>query len=268
MTRVLAAAIVACLAAMPLRAGPADLWDSLELDALVDIMAEEGRAYGQDLAEQTFDTGGGPTWRARVADLYDPEEMRAEVRPNFVASFEHVDTAPLEEFFESDLGRRIVRHELDARRAFLDPEVEEAAAESVEVMAESDPQRMRLIGRFIEVNDLVETNVASSLTFSYAFNLGLVDGDMDGMTRGDALSDAYAQEDQIRDDTERWLYSQLSVSFAPLSDEELRRYIEISESDAGQALNSALFQAFEPTFSRIAHGLGEAVAKSMEGHDI
>ena len=261
-------AVVACLAATGLRAGPAELWDSLRLDELVEVMAEEGRDYGDDLAEQTFERGGGPTWAARVADLYDPEEMIAEVKPLFLQSFDDVDTAELEAFFSSDLGQRIVEHEIDARQAFLDPEVEAAAAESVETIRETDRERYRLIGRFIEVNDLVETNVASSLTFSYAFNLGLVDGEMEGMTENDALADAWAQEDAIRDDTRQWLYSQLSLAFAPLTDEEVRRYVEISETEAGETLNAALFQAFEPTFTRIARGLGEAVARSIGGRDI
>ena len=272
MTRALALAVVACLAATlaatGLRAGPAELWDSLRLDELVEVMAEEGRDYGDDLAEQTFERGGGPTWAARVADLYDPEEMIAEVKPLFLQSFEDVDTAELEAFFSSDPGQRIVEHEIEARQAFLDPEVEAAAAERVETLREIDRERYRLIGRFIEVNDLVESNVASSLTFSYAFNLGLVDGEMDGMTEADALTDAWAQEDAIREDTREWLYSQLSLAFAPLTDEEVRRYVEISETEAGETLNAALFQAFEPAFTRIARGLGEAVARSIGGRDI
>ena len=91
---------------------------------------------------------------------------------------------------------------------------------------------------------------------------------MEDMTESDALSDAWSQEDEVRADTDRWLDAQLSVAFAPLTQDEIQAYIDISETEAGEALNSALFQAFEPTFTRIAHGLGEAVAQSIEGHDI
>lgn len=268
MTKMLALATAACLAATGGHAGAAELWGALRLDALVEIMAEEGRDYGADLAEQVFDRGGGPTWEARVAGLYDAEEMTAEIRPLFVESLAAVDTASLEAFFTSDLGARIVHHELEARRAFLDPEVEAAAAEGAVTLRQRDPDRYALIQDFIEINDLVEMNVASSLTFTYAFNRGLVDGGMEGMSESDALGDAWAQEDEMRRDTREWLDAQLSLAFAALSDEELRRYVELSETRAGQALNVALFHAFEPTFSRIAAGLGEAVARSIDAQDI
>ena len=268
MTKAMALAAATLLAAAGLRAQPAELWDSLRLDELVGIMAEEGRLYGADLAEQLFERGGGPTWDARVAGLYDPGEMAAQVRPLFVEAFEDVDTEQLEAFFASDLGRRIVSHELEARRAFLDPEVEDMATERVETLRGEDPERYALIREFIDVNDLVETNVASSLTFTYAFNRGLVDGGFDGMSEAEARADAWAQEGELRADTSRWLDAQLSVSLAPLPDEEIQRYIELSETEAGEALNRALFQAFEPTFSRIARELGEAVAKSIGGRDI
>jgi hypothetical protein len=268
MTRLIAMAAAVCLAAGDARAEPAGIWDILRMDDVVDVMSEEGRHYGDYLAEQFFEKGGGPTWDARVAGLYDADGMTSEIRPHFTGMFEGVDTGELEEFFASDLGQRIVRYEIEARRTLLDPEAEAAAAEGFEALGEQDPARRDLIRDFIEVNDLVEMNVASSLTFTYAFNLGLLDGGMEDMTEDEALSDAWAQEDTVREDTLRWLGAQLSVAFAPLSDEELGAYVEISETEAGEALNSALFRAFEPTFTRIARGLGEGVARSIGGHDI
>jgi hypothetical protein len=268
MTRVIAIAAAACLSAGGLRAEPADLWDVLRMDELVGLMAEEGVDYGEHLADQLFEHGGGSTWDARVAGLYDPEQMTAEIRPGFTGMLEGVETEALEEFLSSELGQRIIRYELQARRTLLDSDAEAAASEAYVELREDDPARHALIGDFVEVNDLVETNVASTLTFTYAFNLGLVEGGMEDMTEADALSDAWAQEDAMREDTVRWLGAQLSLAFAPLSDEELHEYIEVSGTEAGQALNAALFQAFEPTFARIARGLGEGVARSIAGHDI
>jgi hypothetical protein len=268
MSRLFAAAAAFCLAAGGLRAEPADLWDMLRMNELVGVMSVEGRDYGEYVADQFFEQGGGPTWDARVTDLYDPDGMSTEVRPLFTGMFDGVDTSALEEFLSSDLGQRIVRYEIEARRTLLDPEAEAAAAEGFAALARQDPTRQDLIGDFIEVNDLVELNVASSLTFTYAFNRGLIDGGLEDMTEDDALSDAWEQEDAVREDTVRWLGAQLSVAFAPLSDEELRAYVAISGTEAGEALNAALFRAFEPTFTRIARGLGEGVARSIAGQDI
>ena len=246
------------------------LWRALRLDALIAIMAEEGRDWGNDLAEQSFPGGGGPSWHSFVASLYDQGEMMAEIRPEFVRTFEEVDTDPLVAFFTSPRGRRIVANEIAARRAFLDPQVEEAAQERADDLRSEDPARFALLREFIGINDLVETNVAASLTFSYAFNLGLVDGSaFDGeMTEAEALADAWAQEDAVREDTEEWLMSQLTLAFAPLSDTDLRAYIDLSRTPAGEALNAALFTAFEPTLTDIARGLGQGVARFMSGRDI
>lgn len=268
MKEVLGFVAAACFAAGDLAAGPAQLWDSLRLEELIEVMAEEGRDYGGGLAEDLFAQGGGPSWEERVAGLYDPVAMTAEVRPNFVAAFEGVETEALEAFFASELGQRIVGYELDARRALLDPELETAVADAFAALREETPNRAALIGDFIEVNDLIETNVASSLTFTYAFNLGLARGGLEGMSEQDALRDAWAQEDAVRQDTVRWLQAQLSLAYAPLNDDELGRYIAVSRTEAGQALNAALFQAFEPTFTRIARELGEGVATALEGQDI
>lgn len=268
MLRVIAMATAACLTAIGAHAEPVDLWEILRMDELVDIMSEEGRDYGARLAEQSFDNGGGPTWAARVAGLYDPDAMASEIRPAFTAMFDGVDTQGLEDFLSSTRGQKIVRYELEARRTLLDTEAEAAAAEAFLTLATQDPVRHGLIHDFIEANDLVEMNVASSLTFTYAFNLGLIDGGMINMSEAEALDDAWAQEEVARDDTLRWLGAQLSVAFAPLSDGELSAYVAVSKTEAGEALNAALFHAFEPTFTRIARGLGEGVARSIEGRDI
>ncbi|MEY4698536.1 MAG: hypothetical protein RIT14_2964, partial [Pseudomonadota bacterium] len=50
--------------------------------------------------------------------------------------------------------------------------------------------------------------------------------------------------------------------------EELQAYITFSETEAGQALNVALFVAFDAVFTPISKALGLAVAKQMQGQDI
>ncbi|MBM9595509.1 DUF2059 domain-containing protein [Roseitranquillus sediminis] len=272
--RLLAALSVALIMILPAagmaRADGSALWEMLRLDELAAIMAEEGQAYGDDLAEQLFEGGGGPSWDAFVAEQYDPERLIRQIRPMFASALDAAGSDDLEAFYGSDLGQRIVENELEARVAFLDEEVEEAAYEMADAQASADPERSALIEEFIEVNDLVEANVAAALTYSYAFNLGLVDGEAfeGSMTAADALAETWTQEDAIRADNRRWLVAQLSMAFTPLSDEEIREYIEISRSPQGQALNTAFFTAFEPALTDIARALGEGVARFMAGRDI
>jgi hypothetical protein len=53
-----------------------------------------------------------------------------------------------------------------------------------------------------------------------------------------------------------------------LSDGDLEAYIAFSETDAGQALNAALFEAFDVVFTEASRALGEAVARHLTAEEI
>ena len=78
----------------------------------------------------------------------------------------------------------------------------------------------------------------------------------------------WAQEDQVRQETEDWLWPYLALAYQPLSDEEMQAYQVFSEAPEGRALNAALFAAFDASFVRISGELGRAVALMVQGQDI
>jgi hypothetical protein len=135
--------------------------------------------------------------------------------------------------------------------------------------AAGDP-RMAMLERFIEVNDLVESNVSGALNSSYAYYRGMIDGGaFEGeMGEGDVLADVWSQEADVRADTEEWVYSFLALAYQPLPDAELSAYTAFSATPAGQDLNRAIFVAFDKMFVDISHALGLATARYMVGQEL
>jgi hypothetical protein len=247
-----------------------DLFIDMGLYRILEVMSAEGIDAAPDLEADMFPGQGGSAWPAVVAGIYATDRM--------VTLFE--DALPLERmtpevvadltaFYDSDLGRRIAEGEIAARQAFLEPGVEEAARERARLEAAEASDRIALLSEFIAVNDLVERNVSGALNSNFAFYRGLADG---GAFETDIpedlmLTEVWGQEAEIRSDTTEWLYAYQMLAYDDLSDAEMGRYIAMSETRAGQALNAALFQAFDVLFERISYDLGQAAATFIAGED-
>lgn len=247
------------------------LGEVMQLDALFQVLREEGVAHGEVLKADMFPTGGGAGWEAEVSRIYDVARLRA----GFDAALETslgADPEALAEitaFFASDLGQRILGLEIEARRAFLDTATEEAAQVAADDAAAAKDPRVAQLRRMIEAADLLEMNVAGALSGNLAFMTGMAaTGAYGAVPQDQLLSDVWAQEDQIRADTSTWLYSYLGLAYSPLTEAEMESYIRFWESPAGQRLNAALFAAFDSVFRDVSQDLGRAAGIAMQGRDI
>jgi hypothetical protein len=255
--------------AAPATAAPVDeLMQALRLPEMIEVMRAEGLAYGTELGQDLFAGGTSARWEGRLSEVYDTEKMMTVVRGGFTSALQDTDIAPLLSYFESETGQRIVELELEARRAMVEDDVEQAARESYRAMQVDEDPRLDQVARFIAANDLLEANVTGALNASFQFYSGLVDGGGMQMTEADILSDVWAQEEETRFDTEEWLNAFLLMAYAPLEDEVLDTYIDISSSREGKALNRALFTAFNGMYDELSYGLGLVAAQEMQGQDL
>ncbi len=247
------------------------LFEALRLPDIVDVISVEGQEDAASLAESMFQAGPPPaTWTAMVADIYDPEHMEAELLASLAEELEGTDTAPMLAFFESEPGRTLIAREVETRQALSDEEAEQAAREAAAVAAADRSPRFELLTRYVEALDLVEYNVVGSLNSNYAYVSGLLDGNALGgdMTEGDVLSDLWLQEPQIRADTSEWVMAFLLQAYEPIPDGDIEALIAFSETEPGQALNRAIFEAFDERFSEISRALGLAAARYMTTEEI
>ncbi|SIS93665.1 hypothetical protein SAMN05421759_1074 [Roseivivax lentus] len=239
----------------------------LRIDDTVAIMRAEGQRYADDLAQDMFG-GANASWQDTVDAIYDPSMMTASVSDTFRASIDPDAVGPLLEFFGSDLGREVVALEIGAREALLDEGVEEAARAEYRELTGTGDSKLQLIERFIETNDLIEQNVTGALNASYAFYSGLADGGALEMSEAEMLDDIWSQEEATRTDTEEWVWGYLMMAYGPLSEEALERYVTLSESEPGEALNKALFAGFNRMYDEISYAMGLGAAAEMAGTDL
>jgi Uncharacterized protein conserved in bacteria (DUF2059) len=219
-----------------------------------------------------FPSGGGTGWADAVDRIYDTPRLRAAFDQKLSSDLASDPQAVAEivKFFGSELGSRVVSLEIEARRAILDEAAEEAARVAADKRRTNRDPRSRQIDRFIEASDLLEMNVAGSLSGSLAFMTGLNEAGVNGVALpADELTrQVWEQETQIRDDTEIWLQAYLGLAYSPLTEAEMNSYIAFWESPAGQRLNAVLFAAFNQVFSGVSRDLGHAAGLAMLGQDI
>ena len=248
------------------------LVDLMQVDKMLDVMRQEGLDYGKTLNDDMMGGSAGADWQAKLEGVYDVDALRSGIEATMlrVYSEEPSMLGDVEEFFGSALGQKILNLEVEARRAMLDDATKDAAElASQQMMGDNDP-RMDLLRRFAEVNDLLEMNVAGAMTSNLAFYKGLASEGAFGneLTEDQMLSDVWNQEPQVRGDSEKWLFTFMTLAYQPLTDADVEAYIAFSESPAGQQLNAAVFAAFDETFRQVSFELGRAAAQQMQGNDI
>lgn len=248
----------------------AALFEALGLPDMIAIMREEGLVYGDEIATDLLSTTTNAKWDKTVSDIYDFDRMRDGAEVALDAALAGKDVDAMLAFFTSDLGAEIIQLETSARRALLDDAVDAAAKQTAGAALEADTPRSQLVTRFVETNDLIDTNVVGAMNANFAFYMGLQDGGAfeAELTEDQILTDVNDQEPEIRQNTTEWVYGFLMMAYQPLSDEDLQAYIDFSATQPGQELNSAMFDAFDRMFVTISRELGRASAEYMAGQDI
>lgn len=246
------------------------LMDALQVSEAAEILRDEGLVYAQSLNEDMLNGQGGAFWAAQVRKIYDPQIVEEIVRSHLQDHMSEEDIDASLAYFSTPSGTRIIELENAARRAMADPEIETAARNLFQTLQEEPDLILPLVRQFVEVNGLLERNVSGAMSASYQFYKGLSDGRFMGVrrTNDDILQEVWQQEEDIRTDTEEWLYGFLLMAYQPLPLEDVRDYVAFSRTPAGRALNAALFSGFDVVYMDISYALGRAIALSSDGDEI
>jgi hypothetical protein len=248
----------------------AEMLETLRIYEVIEVMATEGVQASMTLEADMFPGEGGAAWSAEVNRIHGADRMTAIFENAFpVEAMTEDDVAMVTRFFSAEPGESIAAAEVATRRAFLDPEVEEAANAAFREAVGGEDPRLDLLTRFIEANDLVERNVSGALNSNFAFYRGLSDGDAFEVEIPEDLmvQEVWSQEAELRRDTVEWLYSFQLAAYSDLADADLEAYVAMSETASGQALNAALFTAFDALFEALSYEIGVAAATFILGED-
>jgi len=240
------------------------------LPDLFDIMAQEGRRATLSDPAVPEDAVGRAGWVRAVERIYDAELMHSD----FIGALEkvldpEVRTEALA-FAQTDLGRRVLQLEVSARRALLSDEIDEIARSSLDAARDApensaQARALALVRERIAANDLIELNVLLGLNTSLAYYDGMADaGWTSGLAGADLLTLVWAQEEAIRRDATEWAESYFLMAYQPLTEPEMAGYLDHATSAAGDAFNTAMFQAFDEVFVNISRRVGVAMAKQMQ----
>lgn len=262
--RLLAAVLALLITALPMQADNAQitrLYELMRVAHSVEILRDEGFGFALDSESSLFEGQTSGNWSRAVDQVYDLARLEALVHAGFVEALQGVDLAPLFAFYESEAGARVVELELTARRAFMSPDVEQMAREAWSANPEAG-MHAAMIADFIKVNDLIERNVIGAMNSNFKFLRALSIGQPD-LTEVQILSDVWAEEEYLREDTREWMFAFLTMAYAPLSTAEMQANLALWQSKQGRALNSALFVGFDRMFEQISEDLGAAAARML-----
>ena len=265
------------LAALSVLPGPV-LADADSVDRLIDatrmvevlsVMREEGLQHAAAIERDSFPGQGGVAWTLEAERIHDLERALTDMRNSMMETIDEDGIAPITTFFESELGVKIISAEISAREAMLDDEVDTIADDALAEMRASDDPRLDALQRFIDANDLVESNVVGGLNSNFAFFRGLADsGAYEGeLTQQQMLAQVWGQEEELRSGSEEWLLSYLGLAYSALEDDELEAYIAISETPSGALFNRIIFTAFDALFTRSSYELGLAAGRFVNAED-
>lgn len=240
------------------------LFDALRLGDMVAVLSEEGRDVPDDF-EMQGSTIPRTVWIEMLEALYNGEAMERAFEEELSVALDGADLAPMVEFYQSDLGQKIVQLELDARRAMSGEGAQDMASEAWAVL---DPEsaRARLIEDYVEVYDLVEMNVAGAMTSDYAYLSALSQagaGPEEMLSDEDILREIWAYEPDVRAEVSEWVYGFSTLAYEPLSDDEFSDFLDFARTQAGQKLNYALFAAFDAVYADISGALGAGTAQLL-----
>ncbi len=244
------------------------LHDALATDELMQILSEEGVAQSEELRSSMFPGRGGIGWTTIVRKIYETDHLRQTFRSAFDDALEDADIEQILEFYGSDTGARIARVEIEARRAIMSEDVEQAARAAYDTIRDTGSSRERLLLEFAEANQLIDRNVTGALNANLAFYRGLGSGDGFEMTENQMLADVWSREGDIREDTEGWVFGYMTFAYDTLSDEQIQSYIDVSTTEAGRAMNRALFAGFDAVFLNVSFELGRAASRFSVGEEL
>lgn len=250
-------------------AGPAeDLMTALKLPEIIDVMRQEGIEQGNDMAADLFPDGPNASWTRAVDRAYNAKSMTDVVSKAFAKELGETDVSPILTFLNGNDGRKLVSLEISARLSMIDPAIEDAAKDAAKDILKSKSERAKVIADFIEANDLIDANVQGALNAQLMFYRGLIDGDALDVSDDDIMAEVWSARDDTRTQTVEWVNGFLHMAYGPLPDDVIVTYTDLSRTEAGQKVNTALFAGFDAMFAQISYDLGRAAADILQQQDL
>ncbi len=264
---VFAAVISGVLAPAAHAADVQELYDALRLDGIAEIIHQEGIEQIDVYAENYVGPRSAAQFAQQATQIFALEGIQSTLMDGLeTLDPEHMAAAL--GYFTSAQGAMFAELETTARVAISDDAVEEQAKAMAAEARDSDPTRIALLKRSIEVLDMVEFNIQAAQESQYSFLIELAQAGAIDFSQGEILALIAEDQGELTEMVQEWLLAFTYMAYSPVSDDELQGYIDFQSSDAGQALNLALFDAFRIMDVSQSQKMGRLVAGFMAAQEL
>lgn len=243
------------------------LYDALRLDEIADIIHQEGIEQIDVYAENYV----GPRSASQFAQQAQSIFARDDIQSTLLQGLETLDPdhmATALEYFTSAQGALFAGLETTARAAISDDAVEEQAKQMVTQAQDSDPSRIALLEQSIETLKMVDYNIQAAQESQYSFLIELAQAEVIDFSQGEILALIAEDQGALTEMVQEWLLAFTYMAYSPVSDDDLQGYIDFQSSDAGQALNQSLFDAFRVMDVAQSQKMGRLVASFMAAQEL
>ena len=233
------------------------LVDAMGMPDLVRAFSVEGQTSADTLDAEFLNGQGGSVWAETVRKLYDPARLESELRSGLAQALDPQTARTALMFFDSEVGRRIISLEVQARVAMLDTDVADMAKAAG---ADSDAQ----VRAFIDTRNLVERNTDAAVLAQDAFFAGFAQA----TGAATPAPDTDALRLGIEKETERWLIGYYALIQSALGQDDLDIYSEFWQTQVGTAVDDAVFEVFGTSYTTLSFALGQAVGLLMPADEL
>ena len=238
---------------------------ALKLDRLFEEIREEGLVAAKEMHGDLKGSQSVVGWSEKIDEIYSTKLMKDYFKRE-LTNLESLSIFLLAiNFYEKPLGVKIIENELLTRIELRDESEKEKARNLVKQLKYLKPYRFKLYNEIINANGFIEDNVSSSMNSNVAFYEGYAAGlntSSQGLTKTEMISKIWSNERETRDRMTDWVLNFSVTSFKDLTDNELKEYLEFSNSKPGRYLSNNINFIFDKLFGIQSYKLGEFIAQS------
>ena len=197
---------------------------------------------------------------------YGADRLRSAMRTELAASLPAAETEQALRFLATDLGKRVTALEEAAATRENSDRIETLADDAFAALA---PARKDLIERMVKATRVAE--LAASIIINQQLGVmrgfAAYSGRADAESQNDAKLRLNRHRDQMVTALGRRMVAHSAVIYAPLSDNDLAKYIDLLESPAGEQTNNAVSAALDKVLGAAAFELGRRIGDAVQPPD-
>ncbi len=234
------------------------VWEAGRMDEFAAVTRMEEIASAQNIAAAWLPYESDFT---NVEALYIAPTVRNAIHAAFIDVLDQDYAEEILVFLRSEAGQAMTAHELQGRKEFYDDSALEEGRAMLTAMVFTEPEKYEMLSDYIAANDLIEQNLVIGMNFEMALNAGASEVLPPEMQTDPSLlaSQLQSEAEWMRGDITDWLESYLAYSYGEVPEAQFREIFEFSVTDAGQAYNAALFDAYAVYSEDAARRLGKTL---------